>query len=84
MNSNDVVFNQTIGAWLAQNAWIFTILLVWSVAWKGLALWKAARKGDKVWYILLLVVNTIGILEILYVFYFSKKQFGNKASKEKE
>jgi len=84
MNSNDVIFNQTIGGWLAQNAWLFSIVLIWSVAWKGLALWKAARNSDKVWYVLLLVVNTLGILEILYFFYFSKKQIDNKASKKED
>jgi len=46
--------------------------LVWSLVWKGLALWKSARKGSKRWFIVLLVVNTVGILEILYIFLFSK------------
>lgn len=56
----------------------FTILFVtiafWCVIWKGIALWKAARNGSKVWYIVMLVVNTVGILEILYIFLFSKKK----------
>ena len=50
------------------------LLLVWSLAWKGVALWKAARNGDKVWYVLLLVLNTAGILEIFYIFFFSGKK----------
>lgn len=52
---------------------LFLILLVWSLAWKGVALWKAARRGEKDWFIALLVINTIGILEILYLYVFSKK-----------
>ena len=54
---------------------IFVLLLVlaWSIVWKGLALWKAAREGSRGWFIALLVVNTLGILEILYIFVFSKK-----------
>ena len=48
-------------------------LLVWSAIWKGIALWKAARNGHRVWYIILFVVNTAGILEIIYVLAFSKK-----------
>ncbi len=54
--------------------WWFWLLLIWSLIWKGLALWKAARLGSKVWFVVLLVVNTVGILEILYLYAFSKKQ----------
>ena len=48
-------------------------LIVWSLAWKGLALWKAARSGHKGWFVALLVVNTLGILDILYLYVFSEK-----------
>ena len=51
----------------------FTLLVVWSGVWKGIALWKAARNGSVPWFILLLIVNTLGILEILYIYVFSKK-----------
>ena len=52
---------------------IFWILIAWSLIWKGLALWKSARKGQNVWFVVLLLVNTFGILEILYLYVFSKK-----------
>lgn len=52
----------------------FALLLIWSIAWKGLALWKSARAGSKVWFVVLLVINTLGILEILYLYVFSKKR----------
>ena len=45
------------------------ILLVWSLVWKGLALWRAAKRGDKIWFVVLLIVNTVGILEIIYLFF---------------
>jgi len=50
------------------------LLIIWSVAWKGVALWKAARNNDKAWFIVLLVLNTAGILEIFYIFFFSNKK----------
>jgi len=50
------------------------ILVIWSIVWKGLALWKAARNNDNVWYILMLVFNTSGILEIIYYYFISKRQ----------
>lgn len=48
------------------------ILVVWSLFWKGLALWKSARSGSTIWFLVILLINTAGILEILYLFVFSK------------
>ncbi len=52
---------------------LFALVIIWSLVWKALALWKAARQGSKVWFVVLLVVNTVGILDILYIYVFSKK-----------
>lgn len=49
------------------------LVVLWSLIWKGLALWRAARKSDTVWFVVLLALNTAGILEILYLYVFSKK-----------
>ena len=50
------------------------LFLTWTIFWKGWALWVAARNGAKIWFIVMLVLNTAGILEILYIFFFSKKR----------
>lgn len=50
------------------------VLLVWTLVWKGLALWHSAKRGDSLWFVVLLVVNTIGILDILYLFLVAKKR----------
>ncbi len=60
---------------------ILLVIGVWSLVWKGLALWKAARKPHKIWFIVLLIANTIGILEILYIYIFSEMKFSKKSSK---
>ncbi len=52
---------------------LFAAVVIWSVVWKGLALWRAAREGSKPWFVALLIINTLGILEILYLYVFSKK-----------
>ena len=65
--------NQLTGSDLILFNVIFIILMLWALVWKGIALWKAARNSAKVWFIVLLVVNTVGILEILYIYVFSKK-----------
>jgi len=51
---------------------IFYIIITWSLVWKLLALWKSARKGSVIWFIVLAIFNTVGILPILYIFVFSK------------
>jgi len=56
----------------ASNPLMMYVLLAWSLFWKGLALWKSARRGEKWWFIVLLVINTVGLLEILYLFVFSR------------
>jgi hypothetical protein len=47
---------------------ITLLVLFWSLVWKGWALWEAARNKSKIWFMALLVINTMGILEIIYLF----------------
>ena len=62
---------------LLENQWIIWLVLLWTLPWKGIALWKAAKNNSKWWFIALLVINTLAILEILYIFIFSKKKARN-------
>ncbi len=54
--------------------WLFAILFAWSIIWKGAALWRAARNNQMYWFVALILVNTVGILEILYIYVFAKKR----------
>ncbi len=54
-------------SFLNQSWFLVYPLLIWSLFWKGLALWRSARSGQKYWFIALLVVNTVGVLEIIYL-----------------
>ena len=54
--------------------WVLLLFVLWTVPWKGVALWRSARNGHRIWFIVLLVVNTLAILEIVYIFWFSKKE----------
>lgn len=40
----------------------------WTLAWKGVSLWRAARNGSKPWFVALLLSNTMGVLDALYLF----------------
>jgi methionyl-tRNA synthetase len=58
---------------LQTNNPLFYLVIAWAVIWKGIALWHAARNRQLAWYIALLIVNTAGILEIVYLIFFRKK-----------
>ncbi len=59
---------------IAENQWVIWLLLLWALPWKGVALWKAAQNSHKKWFIALLIVNTMAVLEIVYIFFFSKEK----------
>ncbi len=52
--------------------WAFILIAIWELVWKGLALWKSARLYHPIWFVAMLVINTFGILPILYIFVFSE------------
>ncbi len=58
---------------LMQNPVVFYPFLIWAVIWKGMALWRAARLKQMGWYIALLIINTVGIFEIIYLIATSKR-----------
>ncbi|MFY9457828.1 MAG: DUF5652 family protein [Candidatus Spechtbacterales bacterium] len=59
---------------LGNNLSIITFLIaLWTIPWKGAALWRAAKMGEKKWFVAILILNTLAILEILYIFVFSRK-----------
>ncbi len=60
--------------YLLNNPLALFLLIVWILPWKGVALWKSARNEQKWWFISLLVFNTLAILPIIYIFYFSNKK----------
>jgi hypothetical protein len=45
----------------------FIILMIWSLVWKGLALWRSAKRDHTAWFIIFLLIHTAGILEIIYL-----------------
>ncbi|MDB5266804.1 MAG: hypothetical protein JWN89_619 [Parcubacteria group bacterium] len=55
------------------NPLIAGALLIWALAWKGFALWKAAQLQHRNWFVAILVLNTLGLLEIIYLFGIARK-----------
>ena len=59
---------------ILQNPLYFTLLIIWTLIWKGIALWKSSRHGQMGWFIALLIVSTAGLLEIAYILWFQKER----------
>lgn len=57
---------------IQNNIWLFVILIVWILAWKGYALWVAAQRRHKWWFVAIFILNTFAILEIIYLFWVVK------------
>jgi len=50
------------------------LIIVWTLPWKGVALWKAAKRGEPKWFIAILILNTFALLEIAYIYFFSREK----------
>ena len=67
------LFSQETLVFIEENSFLLLFLLIWSLVWKGLALWKSARLSHKWWFIIILIANTLGILEIIYIYFVANK-----------
>jgi methionyl-tRNA synthetase len=55
----------------------FIPFMIWSLFWKGMALWKSAGKRQLLWFVLLLIINTSGLLEIAYIYFLNRWDIDN-------
>ena len=58
---------------------LMLVIALWTIVLKGYSLWYASRGGQKWWFIALLVINTFGILEIVYLIWFRPKNISDTA-----
>ena len=60
---------------------LITMIAIWSTLLKGIALYRAANLKQKNWFIVMLIINSIGIIEIIYLFRFATKKLTIKEIK---
>lgn len=53
---------------------LIAILVIWELIWKAIALWKSARNDQIGWFVVLAILNSLGILPIIYILFFQKKK----------
>ena len=54
---------------------LIVILTLWTIPWKIYALWTAVKHNHRKWFVALIILNTVGILEIFYIFKIAKKSW---------
>lgn len=69
------MYNMMFGSGYGFNAlaWLTPFIII-DLVLKGIALWKAGRNNQLYWFIALLLVNSMGILPLIYLGFFQKKQ----------
>lgn len=53
---------------------VILLLMLWTLPWKGVSMWRAARNGHKVWFVALLLINSLAVVDIIYIVWFSRKK----------
>lgn len=63
-------------AYLFNPMWLLWLipLMVWEAVWKGIGLWNAGRNSQLKWFVAMFILNTAGILPIIYLKFYQKKQ----------
>ncbi len=69
---------------LLANPIVLILFIAWTFLWKGIALWMSAKRDQKNWFIAILILNTLGILEIGYILYTKNKEKKDEEDSQKE
>ena len=64
---------EQLNIFIEEHILLVVILALWSIPWKGYALWQAARLSHIRWFVVLLITNTLAILDIIYIFFVARK-----------
>jgi hypothetical protein len=60
---------------------LLVVLVLWSILWKSLALWHSARQGRPYWFVAFIILNTIGVLELVFLFGILRLKFNQLFSR---
>lgn len=61
-----------VDQFLSQNSWLLFFSLA-TLPIKGFALWYSSRLSQKWWFIFLFISSTLGILDLIYIFFIARK-----------
>ena len=58
---------------LGLNAQWLIPVLIWTAIIKGYSLWRAGRNRQAAWFIVIFIINLVGILGLIYLAFFQKE-----------
>ncbi|PIP26683.1 MAG: hypothetical protein COS71_02295 [Candidatus Moranbacteria bacterium CG06_land_8_20_14_3_00_40_12] len=68
---------------MEKNWLIFVVIAaLWTIPWKGVALWKSVKNDQKIWFWVLFLINSLALLEIIYIFFFADKKTAQDAEND--
>ena len=67
----EAISEQSFLIWLIP---LIIVLSLWETVWKIIAMWRSARNNDMAWFICIAIINTIGILPIVYILTHKKEK----------
>jgi methionyl-tRNA synthetase len=70
---NNDLTNIDLFSFLTENPW-FSLLIIWSIFWKVIALWKSARNNHLTFFLVIFFINTCGLAEIIYLWWLKNKK----------
>tara|TARA_Y100001949_G_scaffold128703_1_gene110197 strand:+ start:688 stop:918 length:231 start_codon:yes stop_codon:yes gene_type:complete len=59
---------ESLGMYVASNPTLIIILSIYQGLWSMLGVWFAARKNHRIWFVVIAISNTLGIIEAIYLF----------------
>ncbi len=62
----------TVEQFISQNIWLVGLSVI-TLPIKGFAIWYSARLSHKLWFIILFISNTLGILDLIYILFVARK-----------
>jgi len=65
-----------LAEFLTSTEGVLTLLFIslWTLVWKGVALYHAGKNRQKVWFVVLLLLNDLGILSMVYLRWFQRQR----------
>lgn len=77
-NTNMLELQAIIERLPSYSLYLILLLFIWDMVWKSIALWKAGRNNQLIWFVCIILFNTIGILPIIYIIQQKKTNVKNK------
>lgn len=61
---------------------LIVLLTIWDLFWRGRGMWISAQKKQPIWFVAILLLNTVGIVPLVYIYGFSKRHKDESESVE--